>query len=173
VYFTETGSYEWYCSTLVSLPNVTYSWFRKLLPKGEWRSIDNNSERYKWRIPRTLHAKRDVYDVYDMYCEMTYRLSTFRSRIARVVVTQPGMENILLSNLFTETLYNCSRQFINCGNVNTYRSNKIKLDLSIIFICFQIQRYMYNTFIYFFLFKIICPKASATTKGHEVPYKIR
>ena len=97
VCFTETGSYDWHCdNTLGSLPNATYSWFRKLLPKGEWRRINHNEKQYKWRIPRRLHAVHDDFDVYDMYCEITYKRVTVRGPIARIVITLPGMVNILL-----------------------------------------------------------------------------
>jgi hypothetical protein len=94
--FAETGSFEWHCdNTLGSLSGATYSWFRKLLPMGKWRRIDHNEERYRWNIPRNLHAKNDGFDVYDMYCEITYKRVNVRSPIARIVVILPGMENIL------------------------------------------------------------------------------
>ncbi len=97
MYLTETGSYVWHCdNNLGLLPNVTYSWFRKLLPNQEWRRIDNDKAHYEWRIPRTLHAEKDGFDVYDMYCAISYRRTIVRSPIARIVITQPGMENIAL-----------------------------------------------------------------------------
>ena len=54
------------------------------------RTLGVNNVRYEWRTPRQLHAKTDPYDVYDVYCEITFKRTTVRSPVARLVVVRPG-----------------------------------------------------------------------------------